>query len=79
MSKVGCFVLHFLARCDDFLVGQAIRLSPPAVAGAWLRLCRIVGQDCILLAGFQPAFLRLSSAPLSAPMKAALHKLSRIP
>jgi hypothetical protein len=63
-------------RRDDFLVGQAIRLSPPSVAGivaamllggagnlacnrllggAWLQLCCFVGQDCILLAGFQPA------------------------
>jgi hypothetical protein len=25
-----------------------------------------MGQDCILLAGFQPAFLRLSSASKSA-------------
>ena len=26
------------------LVGQAIRLSPPAGAGVWLRLCCFVGQ-----------------------------------
>ena len=36
--------LDFLARRADFLVGQAIRLSPPAVAGVWLRLCCSVGQ-----------------------------------
>src|ERR1700680_5089874 len=30
-----------------------------------------VGQDCILLAGFQPAFLRLSSPVGEAPMKSA--------
>jgi hypothetical protein len=34
--------LDFLARRDAFLVGQAVRLSPPAVAGVWLRLCCFV-------------------------------------
>jgi hypothetical protein len=38
-------ILIFLARRDDFLVGQAIRLSPPAVAGVWLRLCCFVGHN----------------------------------
>jgi hypothetical protein len=28
------------------------------LGGAWLQLCCFVGQDCILLAGFQPAFGR---------------------
>src|SRR5437660_7629547 len=37
--------LDFLARRYDFLVGQAVRLSPPAVAGVWLRLCCSVGRD----------------------------------
>jgi len=36
--------LDLLARGDDFLVGQAVRLSPPAGAGVWLRLCCFVGQ-----------------------------------
>jgi len=45
--RLCCSVLQdldFLARRDDFLVGQAVRLSPPAVAGVWLRLCCFVGQ-----------------------------------
>jgi len=37
-------MLDLLARRADFLVGQAIRLSPPTVAGVWLRLCCSVGQ-----------------------------------
>jgi hypothetical protein len=43
-----------------------------------------MGQDWILPAGFQPAFLWLSSAPRRAPMKSALqlaklpHKITRI-
>jgi hypothetical protein len=37
-----------------------------------------VGQDCILLAGFQPAFSGLSSAPQRAPMKSAL-QLAKLP
>src|SRR6266566_10025853 len=37
--------LDFLARRDDFLVGQAVRLSPPAVAGVWLRLYCFVGRS----------------------------------
>jgi hypothetical protein len=35
-----------------------------------------VGQDCILLAGFQPAFLRLSSGPHSCTLKKLPYKLS---
>jgi hypothetical protein len=31
-------IVFHAARRADFLVGQAIRLSPPAVAGVWLRL-----------------------------------------
>jgi hypothetical protein len=37
-----------------------------------------VGQDFILLAGFQPALLLLSSAPRTAPMKSA-QQLAKLP
>src|SRR6266852_685201 len=52
--------LNFLARRDYFLVGQAVRLSPPAVAGVWLLLCRLVGQPILAAAGFSAG----SSKPL---------------
>ena len=48
LEKSGLLIvlqdLDLLARRDDFLVGQAVRLSPPAVAGVWLRLRCFVGQ-----------------------------------
>jgi hypothetical protein len=37
-------ILISSARRDDFLVGHAVRLSAPAVAGFSLRLCCFVGQ-----------------------------------
>jgi hypothetical protein len=40
------------ARRADFLVGQAVRLSPPAVAGVWLWLCCSVGQPTLAAAAF---------------------------
>src|ERR1700704_3260834 len=52
-----------LARRDDFLVGQAVRLSRPAVAGVWLA--------AMLLCGAVPwtapdALVRLSWMKVSA-------------
>jgi hypothetical protein len=48
--------LDFLARRDYFLVGQAVRLSPPAVAGVWLRPCCFVGQAILPAAGQAACF-----------------------
>jgi hypothetical protein len=53
--------LDFLARRADFLVGQAIRLSPPAVAGVWLRLRCSVGQNFLPPETFPPGTVYRSS------------------
>ena len=47
-----CITRSFLARRDYFLVGLAVRLSPPAVAGVSLRLSCFVGQPILAAAGF---------------------------
>jgi hypothetical protein len=58
--------LDFLARRDDFLVGQAIRLSPPAGAGVWLRLCCFVLQDLDFLARCDDFLVGQAVSPVTA-------------
>ena len=42
---------------------RRFRLSPPAVAGVWLRLCRSVGQLCKLQRRFHRRSLRRAAQP----------------
>jgi hypothetical protein len=54
--------ISFLARRDDFLVGQAVRLSPPAIASALVvALLHRGSSQSWLAAAFQAALATLNA------------------